>query len=169
MPVVYRGIRPGNFKDAISIVAIGRFQEGRIEAEKLLVKCPSKYQGAEVEKAYASAPAPGKALLMYVWPGVVAIWGAPSSRAWPPPSRMSRVDRGRRDLLPLARTMLLRLRYVPSCVGLRDPDDAAAAAPVRRLLRQLLLGPGPAAPLPDLDLLGGPGGVVSPVVLLGHR
>jgi cytochrome c-type biogenesis protein CcmE len=54
MPVMYRGIRPGNFKDAISIVAIGRYKEGRIEAEKLLVKCPSKYQGAEVEKAYAA-------------------------------------------------------------------------------------------------------------------
>ena len=56
MPVLYRGIRPGNFKDAISIVAIGRYREGRIDAEKLLVKCPSKYQGAEVEKAYASKP-----------------------------------------------------------------------------------------------------------------
>ena len=61
MPIVYRGIRPGNFKDAISIVAIGRYEDGRIDAEKLLVKCPSKYQGAEVEKSYASAPAPGKA------------------------------------------------------------------------------------------------------------
>ena len=62
MPVVYRGVRPGNFKDAISIVAIGRFDQshGRIEAEKLLVKCPSKYQGAEVEKAYASKPATGR-------------------------------------------------------------------------------------------------------------
>jgi cytochrome c-type biogenesis protein CcmE len=59
MPVVYRGIRPGNFKDAISIVAIGRYHEGRIEAEKLLVKCPSKYQGAEVEeKVYTSGSAP---------------------------------------------------------------------------------------------------------------
>jgi len=56
MPVVYRGIKPANFKDAISIVAIGRYREGRIDAEKLLVKCPSKYQGAEVEKAYAAAP-----------------------------------------------------------------------------------------------------------------
>jgi cytochrome c-type biogenesis protein CcmE len=60
MPVVYRGIRPGNFRDAISIVAIGRYREGRIDAEKLLVKCPSKYQGAEVEKAYAAAPPRGK-------------------------------------------------------------------------------------------------------------
>lgn len=54
MPVIYGGIRPANFKDAISIVAIGRYHGGRIEAEKLLVKCPSKYQGAEVERAYAS-------------------------------------------------------------------------------------------------------------------
>jgi cytochrome c-type biogenesis protein CcmE len=60
MPVVYRGIRPGNFRDAISIVAIGRYREGRIDAEKLLVKCPSKYQGAEVEKAYSAGQPPGK-------------------------------------------------------------------------------------------------------------
>lgn len=54
MPVSYGGVRPANFKDAISIVAIGRYRDGRIEAEKLLVKCPSKYQGAEVERAYGS-------------------------------------------------------------------------------------------------------------------
>jgi cytochrome c-type biogenesis protein CcmE len=60
MPVVYRGIKPGNFRDAISIVAIGRYKDGRIDAEKLLVKCPSKYQGAEVEKAYSAAQPPGK-------------------------------------------------------------------------------------------------------------
>ena len=58
MPVSYGGIKPANFKDAISIVAIGRYREGRIEAEKLLVKCPSKYQGAEVERAYGSGKAP---------------------------------------------------------------------------------------------------------------
>ena len=57
LPVAYHGIKPGNFRDAISIVAIGRYRNGRIEADKLLVKCPSKYQGAEVEKAYSSAPA----------------------------------------------------------------------------------------------------------------
>ena len=60
MPVSYHGIKPGNFKDAISIVAIGSYRDGRVEAEKLLVKCPSKYQGAEVEKSYASAPATAK-------------------------------------------------------------------------------------------------------------
>ena len=57
MPVTYKGTKPANFKDAISIVAIGRYNasRGRIEAEKLLVKCPSKYQGAEVEKVYPAA------------------------------------------------------------------------------------------------------------------
>jgi cytochrome c-type biogenesis protein CcmE len=58
MAVVYSGIRPGNFGDAISVVAIGRYRAGRIEAEKLLVKCPSKYQGAEVEKTYSASGAP---------------------------------------------------------------------------------------------------------------
>ncbi|HVT57943.1 MAG TPA: cytochrome c maturation protein CcmE [Thermoanaerobaculia bacterium] len=52
--VRYQGVRPANFEDAISIVAIGRY-DGRAEeflASKLLVKCPSKYQGAEVQKTY---------------------------------------------------------------------------------------------------------------------
>ncbi len=60
MPVIYGGTRPANFKDAISIVAIGRYRDGQIEAEKLLVKCPSKYQGAEVERAYPSGKAPSR-------------------------------------------------------------------------------------------------------------
>ena len=51
MKVVYRGVKPGNFEEAISIVAIGRYQPAAaaLEAEKLLVKCPSKYQGVEAE------------------------------------------------------------------------------------------------------------------------
>jgi cytochrome c-type biogenesis protein CcmE len=44
LPVEYRGVVPGNFDQATSIVAIGRYEEGRFEAEQLLVKCPSKYQ-----------------------------------------------------------------------------------------------------------------------------
>jgi cytochrome c-type biogenesis protein CcmE len=49
--VCYKGLKPANFEDAISIVAIGRFDTGAkvFEADKLLVKCPSKYQGAEVK------------------------------------------------------------------------------------------------------------------------
>lgn len=49
--VRYHGVKPGNFEDAISVVAIGHYDRGRNEfaADKLLVKCPSKYQGAEVK------------------------------------------------------------------------------------------------------------------------
>lgn len=52
MRVRYKGVKPGNFEDAISIVAIGHFDAGakQFEADKLLVKCPSKYQGAEVKE-----------------------------------------------------------------------------------------------------------------------
>jgi cytochrome c-type biogenesis protein CcmE len=48
----YKGLKPANFEDAISIVAIGQYDEASKElvAEKLLVKCPSKYQGAEVKE-----------------------------------------------------------------------------------------------------------------------
>jgi cytochrome c-type biogenesis protein CcmE len=53
--VRYKGVRPGNFEDAISIVAIGRYdaKTSEFDANKLLVKCPSKYQGAEVTKTYS--------------------------------------------------------------------------------------------------------------------
>jgi len=49
MPVEYKGVIPGNFDQATSIVAIGHYTEGKFQAEQLLVKCPSKYQ-AEAEK-----------------------------------------------------------------------------------------------------------------------
>lgn len=51
MRVSYKGLRPANFEDAISIVAIGTWDPAsqQMRAEKLLVKCPSKYQGAEVK------------------------------------------------------------------------------------------------------------------------
>lgn len=52
LPVEYRGVIPGNFDQATSIVAIGRYDRGTFAAEQLLVKCPSKYQ-AEAEKAAA--------------------------------------------------------------------------------------------------------------------
>ena len=150
MPVVYRGIRPGNFKDAISIVAIGRYHDNRIEAEKLLVKCPSKYQGAEVEKAYSSATRSGESRLltapMYVWPGVFAIWSAlvaglaSAVTYW-------RVDRGRRDLLPFARTTYLAFTVsvvtsaaILMTLLLQHRFDV--------VLRQLVLEPRPADALP---------------------
>ena len=50
LPVEYKGVIPGNFDQATSIVAIGRYADGKFAAEQLLVKCPSKYQAA-AEKA----------------------------------------------------------------------------------------------------------------------
>jgi cytochrome c-type biogenesis protein CcmE len=49
MRVRYHGLKPANFEEAISIVAIGRYDgsEKVFVADKLLVKCPSKYQGIE--------------------------------------------------------------------------------------------------------------------------
>lgn len=56
MRVRYHGVKPANFEDAISIVAIGTYDPalGEMIANDLLVKCPSKYQGLESyeEKSY---------------------------------------------------------------------------------------------------------------------
>ena len=54
MKVQYKGVIPGNFDQATSIVAIGRYHDGTFAAEQLLVKCPSKYQ-AEADKARATS------------------------------------------------------------------------------------------------------------------
>lgn len=57
IPVAYTDVKPANFEDAVSIVAIGRYEKGVFAAEKLLVKCPSKYQGEEMEKQYGAKKA----------------------------------------------------------------------------------------------------------------
>jgi cytochrome c-type biogenesis protein CcmE len=57
IPVSYTDVKPANFEDAVSIVAIGRYEHGVFAAEKLLVKCPSKYQGEEMEKQYGAKKA----------------------------------------------------------------------------------------------------------------
>jgi cytochrome c-type biogenesis protein CcmE len=57
LSVAYTNVKPANFEDAVSIVAIGRFDNGEFRSEKLLVKCPSKYQGEEIEKQYGKAKA----------------------------------------------------------------------------------------------------------------
>ena len=54
LPVAYRDVKPANCEDAVSIVAIGKYGSGSFQAEKLLVKCPSKYQGQETEKHYGA-------------------------------------------------------------------------------------------------------------------
>jgi len=50
MKVVYSGTKPGNFDQATSVVCIGNFQEDTFHANKLLVKCPSKYQETPTEE-----------------------------------------------------------------------------------------------------------------------
>lgn len=44
MPVRYHGTRPDQFDQAYHIVAIGKYREDSFHANKLLIKCPSKYE-----------------------------------------------------------------------------------------------------------------------------
>lgn len=60
LPVEYKGVIPGNFDQATSIVAIGRYEDGKFAADQLLVKCPSKYQ-AEGESHPEGVPRGDKA------------------------------------------------------------------------------------------------------------
>ncbi|OQX91506.1 MAG: hypothetical protein B6D58_07735 [candidate division Zixibacteria bacterium 4484_95] len=47
MLVEYSGIKPGNFEQAESVVCVGRYKDGVLEAGKIFVKCPSKYQSSQ--------------------------------------------------------------------------------------------------------------------------
>lgn len=47
MKVIYHGVKPGNFDQAVEIVAIGNYKSDAFHSDQLLVKCPSKYQGME--------------------------------------------------------------------------------------------------------------------------
>ena len=44
VPVIYQGLKPDNMEHAESIVVIGKYEGEHFTAEKLLVKCPSKYE-----------------------------------------------------------------------------------------------------------------------------
>ena len=61
LAVRYEGVKPANFEEAISIVAIGNWDEQTKEfaAHDLLVKCPSKYQGLDdyEAKSYSAGDA----------------------------------------------------------------------------------------------------------------
>ena len=49
MPVRYAGVKPDRFEEAYHIVAIGKYDgaDGSFHANKLLIKCPSKYEGQQ--------------------------------------------------------------------------------------------------------------------------
>ena len=49
LPVVFKHTMPSNFLLAIEITAIGRYENNQFNADRLLVKCPSKYQGTETK------------------------------------------------------------------------------------------------------------------------
>jgi cytochrome c-type biogenesis protein CcmE len=44
MKVIYDGTKPGNFDQATSVVCVGHYTGDAFHADKLLIKCPSKYQ-----------------------------------------------------------------------------------------------------------------------------
>ncbi len=45
MQVVYTGPPPSNLAEASKVVAIGGIENGEFHSDKLLIKCPSKYEG----------------------------------------------------------------------------------------------------------------------------
>lgn len=47
MAIRYSGVKPANFEEATQIVAVGSWRGEVFNAEQLLVKCPSKYQGVD--------------------------------------------------------------------------------------------------------------------------
>ncbi len=53
--VIYRGPKPADFDRSEQIVVIGSAQEGYFVANKILMKCPSKYQENELEVKEAQA------------------------------------------------------------------------------------------------------------------
>lgn len=48
MKVLYSGVKPANFEQANTAVVIGKYTDGAFQAEKVLVKCPSKYQSKSI-------------------------------------------------------------------------------------------------------------------------
>ena len=47
--IEYKGAKPANFETAPSIVVKGRFAGDVFEASHILTKCPSKYEGKDIE------------------------------------------------------------------------------------------------------------------------
>lgn len=44
VPVEYEGIKPDNFADATQAIVEGYYRSGVVRADKLMLKCPSKYE-----------------------------------------------------------------------------------------------------------------------------
>ncbi|MGC8784698.1 MAG: cytochrome c maturation protein CcmE [Armatimonadota bacterium] len=55
LPVVHPKLAQGNVEQATEIVAIGQMQGDKFVAEKILYKCPSKYQGKQMQEYQESS------------------------------------------------------------------------------------------------------------------
>ena len=49
MKIVYDGTIPNNFESATSVVVTGQYKDGYFHAKDILTKCPSKYEGQQVQ------------------------------------------------------------------------------------------------------------------------
>lgn len=48
MKVIYRGTKPNNFEIATNVVVTGKYENGVFHATDVLTKCPSKYEGQNI-------------------------------------------------------------------------------------------------------------------------
>jgi cytochrome c-type biogenesis protein CcmE len=56
LPVSFVASRPANFDEAVQVVAIGSYDGATFQADNLLVKCPSKYQGdGAAQRSYGNS------------------------------------------------------------------------------------------------------------------
>lgn len=46
LPVVYQGVKPDLLQDRVDVVVEGNLQDGVLVADRVMVKCPSKYEAA---------------------------------------------------------------------------------------------------------------------------
>ena len=53
--VVYKSTKPQDFDKSEQVVVIGKMQNGTFAAEKILMKCPSKYENGKLDTTEASA------------------------------------------------------------------------------------------------------------------
>lgn len=51
LPVVYKGVKPDLLQDGVDVVVEGRVQGDTLVAERVMVKCPSKYEAAGTQAA----------------------------------------------------------------------------------------------------------------------
>lgn len=54
IPIIYRGAPPANMGSATQVVAVGAIKNGVFEAEKIILKCPSKYESENEGKPAAA-------------------------------------------------------------------------------------------------------------------